>query len=91
MALDILPIQVSSIPCERLFSASKLVASDRCSRLGSDRFKELLTMKSVWRDSLVDRAAVNTEDMEEIELTQYIELLDDDAQAQVWDDEGWLD
>lgn len=48
-------------------------------------------MKSVWRDSLVDRAAVNTEDMEEIELTQYIELLDDDAQAQVWDDEGWLD
>ena len=35
IALDFLPCQASSVPCERLFSASKQVATDHCARLGT--------------------------------------------------------
>jgi len=87
MALDILPIQASSVPCERLFSSSKQVATERRARLGSDRFEELLIMKSVWRGTISNWSAINSEDIEEVNLVEYEELLDTDVQACVWDDE----
>lgn len=87
MALDILPIQASSVPCERLFSSSKQVATDRRSRLGSDRFEELLIMKSAWRGTISDWAVSNSENIEEVDLVEYEEFLDADVQARVWDAE----
>jgi hypothetical protein len=45
IALDILPCQASSVPCERLFSASKQTADLCRSSLGAKRFEELQIMK----------------------------------------------
>ena len=87
MALDILPIQASSVPCERLFSSSEQVATERRSRLGSDRFEELLIMKSVWHGMISNWAAINSEGIEQVDLVEYEELLDADVQACTWDDE----
>ena len=54
IALDVLPSQASSVPCERLFSNGKLIATDHRARLGSDRFEELQIVKSAWKDVVVD-------------------------------------
>ena len=48
IALDVLPYQVSSIPCEWLFSAAKQVANDQHAHLGSQIFEELQLMKFAW-------------------------------------------
>lgn len=80
-----LPVQASSVPCERLFSSSKQVATDRRARLGSERFEEILIMRSAWRGSVTDWASVNSNDVEEIDLVEYGELLEADAKAQVCD------
>src|SRR6266481_4080114 len=78
IALDILPCQASSVPCERLFSGSKQVATDRHARLGSDKFKELQIMKSAWCDKVVDLASWNSKQAEEICLEDFIEYLNID-------------
>ena len=46
IALDVLPCRASSVPCERLFSASKRTAVDRRASLGAE---ELQVMKFAWR------------------------------------------
>src|SRR5713101_7521735 len=48
IALDILPCQASSVPCERLFSASKQTADLCQSSLSAKRFEELQIMKFAW-------------------------------------------
>ena len=42
-------------------------------------------MRSAWRGSVTDWASVNSNDVEEIDLVEYGELLEADAKAQVWD------
>lgn len=79
IALDILPIPASSVPCERLFSAAKEIADDRCSRLGSKKFEELQIMKFAWRNSIADLAAWNSDEIEEINIGEYNTLLSDDT------------
>ena len=86
MALDILPIQASSVPCEHLFSSSKQVAMECQSHLGSDCFEELLIMKSMWCGMISNWAAINSEGIEQVDLVEYEELLDADIQACTWDD-----
>ena len=61
IALDILPYQASSVPCECLFSASKEVATDRHARLGVKRFEELQIMKFSWRPTITDLAVWNSD------------------------------
>lgn len=61
IALDVLPAQASSVPCERLFSSAKLVASNLRARLGSERFEEIQLLKWHWRSNTIDLAAINTE------------------------------
>ena len=48
IALDVLPSQASSIPCERVFSGSKQIATDWRVCLGSAVFEELVIMGSTW-------------------------------------------
>jgi hypothetical protein len=86
MALDILPIQASSVPCEHLFSSSKQVVTEHHSHMGSDCFKELLIMKSMWHDTITNWAAINSEGIEQVNLMEYEELLDADVQACTWGD-----
>ena len=61
IALDVLPAQASSVPCERLFSAGKEIAVARRSQLGADLFEQLQMLKFAWRKGLVDHAAWNSD------------------------------
>ena len=88
IALDILPIPASSVPCERLFSVGKQVATDRRARLGSDRFEQLQIMRSAWKDDIVDLAAWNMlTQVEDVDVKLYESILDDEKHAIEWDRE----
>jgi hypothetical protein len=75
IALDILPLQASSVPCERLFSASKQTADDRRARLGAERFEELQIMKFAWRNTVPDLAAWNSAHVEHVNAEEFGVLL----------------
>ncbi|KZT31303.1 hypothetical protein SISSUDRAFT_974790, partial [Sistotremastrum suecicum HHB10207 ss-3] len=66
IALDVLPVQASSVACERLFSSGKHTASDLRSRLGADKFEQLQLLKFAWKKSLIDLASENAMYEEEI-------------------------
>ena len=90
MALDVLPSQASSVPCERLFSGTKQVATDRRARLGPVVFEELTIMKSAWGPDLCDVAAWNAAQMEEVDeeeagIFDFEQLLVDDVDLEEWD------
>ena len=78
IALDYLPSQASSVPCERLFSATKQTAVDRRARLGAEKFEQLQVLKFAWRDDIPDLAAVNQDVEEELNLMQYDALYYED-------------
>jgi hypothetical protein len=88
MALDILPCQASSVPCERLFSASKQTAENRRASLGENRFEELQVMKFAWRPKIEKAAGRNSEQIEEVDLDdidEYTEMLVVDESAAEFD------
>ncbi|KAF8676686.1 hypothetical protein AX14_004846 [Amanita brunnescens Koide BX004] len=87
IALDILPCQASSVPCEHLFLSSKQVATECRSRLGSDLFKQIVMMKSAWQGTVVNWATVNSQMAEEVILTEYGDLLQAENDAKQWDEE----
>ncbi len=85
IALDILPCQASSVPCEHLFSASKQTA-DLCRlSLGVKCFEELQIMKFAWRKKVLDNAEQNWAQVEEVQLGEYSEILDADETLVEWD------
>ena len=86
IALDVLPAQASSVPCERLFSSAKLVATNLRSRLGAERFEEIQLLKWHWRSSLPDLAQINSD--QEYTLDDLNELLLVDKLAGEWD-QSW--
>ena len=84
IALDILPIPASSVPCERLFSAAKEIADNHRARLGQKKFEELQVMKSAWRNDIQDLTTWNSAFVEEVDqLDEFQGLLDCD----VWQSE----
>ena len=84
IALDILPIPASSVPCERLFSAAKEIADNHRARLGQKKFEELQVMKSAWHNDIQDLATWNSAFVEEVDqLDEFQGLLDCD----VWQSE----
>ncbi len=86
IALDILPMQASSVPCERVFSAAKLVATDHRARLSPVVFEELQVLKFAWRDSLLDWVALNGEEIEENE-EMFVHCLAEDNELKEWEKE----
>lgn len=66
LAIDILPIQASSVPCERLFSSAKEITTDKRSRLGPVRFEQLQMLKHHWRSGIIDLALWNLGHEEEM-------------------------
>lgn len=89
IARDICAIPASSVPCEQLFSAGAEIATNCRSSLGSTRFEELQVLKHVWRNSLVDRAAMNSREVEVVVLQEYQELYErDQDMVQVDREEG---
>ena len=85
IAIDMLPCQASSVPCEWLFSASKQTADVRRASLGAKRFEELQIMKFAWWWKATDLAAQNDAQDEVVELDGYSELLEADELAAEWD------
>ena len=85
IALDVLLSQASSVPCERLFSGSKQIATDRQARLGSEVFEELVIMSSAWGPDLCDMAAWNDSQVEELTLVDFEEMLVDNTECLAWD------
>jgi hypothetical protein len=85
IALDVLPTQASSVPCERLFSGTKQIAVARRASLGSIFFEEVVITKSAWGPDLYDMAAWNASQVEEIDSFDFIELLGDDTAGLAWD------
>ena len=83
--MDVLPAQASSVACERLFSGSKQIATDRRACLGSAVFEELVIMKSAWGPDLCDMAAWNSAQVEEIPIYDFIDMLSDDVELSAWD------
>jgi hypothetical protein len=83
IALDVLPAQASSDPCEQLFSAAKQVVDDWRSRLGAERFEQLQMLKFTWRQEKVDFAAWNSGYVEQVDIEEFVELLrvDEDKEA----------
>lgn len=87
IALDILPCQGSSVPCERLFSASKQTADLHRASLGAKWFEELQIMKFAWRKKVSNLAACNWAQVEQVELGEYCEILEVDKTSAEWDKE----
>ena len=85
IALDVLPAQASSVPCEWLFSGGKEIADDRRSRLGAARFEELQMLKFAWRDFQIDHAALNSSELEELDLDEFEGLLEADIKFSEFD------
>jgi hypothetical protein len=87
----VLPAQASSVPCERLFSGSKQIATDRRASLGPKVFEELVIMKSAWGPDLYDMAAWNNSQVEEVNYFDFEEMLVDDIDCTAWETEKDLD
>jgi hAT family C-terminal dimerisation region len=86
IAIDYLPCQASSVPCERLFSAGDEIATKRHAQLGAARFEELQVMKFAWRNNIGDLAAWNSAQVEEVdEMKEFQYLLAADGEHEEWD------
>lgn len=87
IALDVLPSQASSVPCERLFSGTKQTATDRRARLGPVVFEQLTIMDSAWKPKLRDAAAWNSNQLDEVvdfPDFEFEEMLVDDRNFDNW-------
>ena len=85
IALNILLCHVSSVPCERLFSASKQTADLHQSSLSVKHFEELQIIKFAWRKKIVDNVEQNWMQVEEVELGKYSEFLEANETSAEWD------
>jgi hypothetical protein len=85
IALDVLPAQASSVPCERLFSGTKQIAIDRRASLGPIVFEEIVITKSGWGPDLYDLAAWNEAQVEDVGMFDFKELLVDNTADLAWD------
>ena len=52
IALDILPIQASAVPCERVFSSGKMTTTDRRNRIAPDLMEALQMLKFHFKKGL---------------------------------------
>jgi hAT family C-terminal dimerisation region len=85
VALDVCPIPVSSVPCERLFSGGGETATDRHTRLGTERFEQLQMLKHEWHDMIVDLAEVNSDVTDNVLMEDFCELFNVDKELAEWD------
>ena len=77
IALDVLAILATSVPCEHLFSSAKLTAVDCQLRLGAEHFEDMQIMKWAWLPVIIDMAVLNSEE-EDVIFLEIKELYDKD-------------
>ena len=80
---------MSSVPCERVFSSSKLTATDRCARLKAEIFEELQILKAVWRGDGIDLTKINSDAVEEVSDVDFADMVLEDDELAQWDDEDF--
>jgi hypothetical protein len=85
IALDVLAAQASLVPCEHPFSAGKEIADERHACLGTDRFEQLQMLKFEWKELETDYVAWNSDQVEEVMLDEYAELLKAELAHEEWD------
>ena len=85
IALDILPSQASSVPCECVFSGAKLTATDHRARLGAALFEQLQMMKAAWRHELTDFSRVNSAEVEQVVDEEFESIFIADEELKEWD------
>jgi len=89
ITLDVLSSQASSIPCECVFSGSKLTATDHQARLGPQLFEKLQLMKVSWQGLTINLVQLNLDVIEEI-VDNGEGLLLADKELTMWDeDDAW--
>ena len=86
--MDICAIPASSVSCERHFSGGAETATNKRSRLGAERFKQLQILKFSWRKSLINSAQANSGIVEEVLLNEYKDLLLVDEDMADWENEA---
>ena len=69
--MDVLPIQASSVPCERVFSSAKETMTDRRNRINPDLMQELQILKFAFNHSMSFTAGTSRE--EELEMLNQME------------------
>ena len=57
VALDVLPVQASAVPCERIFSSSKETCTTRRSLLSASLLEILQVLKQLYREKRLDFAS----------------------------------
>jgi hypothetical protein len=87
IALDVLPCQASSVPCEHLFSASKQTADLRRASLGAKWFEELQIIKFAWHKHIPNCAAQNQAQIEEVQLGEYRKILEAEESLPEWENQ----
>ena len=80
--MDILPIQASAVPCERVFSSAKETMTLRRSRIGPDLMEALQMLKFSLRNGrFLDFTAGTTKEEElevlEMEMREQLGIPDD--------------
>ena len=76
------------MPCERLFSGTKQIATDRRASLGCVPFEELTVMKSAWGPEIYDLAAWNVMQVEQVDMMDFEQMLVEDNDCLGWDEES---
>jgi hypothetical protein len=84
IALDILPSQASSVPCEHVFSGSKLTATDRRARLKAETFKQLQGLKRALRNQVINFAELNSGEVEMV-MDEFEDVFLADEEMKQWD------
>jgi hypothetical protein len=54
VAVDVLPAQASSVPCERIFSSSKETCTLRCNMLSAALLEVLQVLKHLYKQERLD-------------------------------------
>lgn len=85
ISMDVCAIPATSVPCEQLFSAGAEIATDHHLCLSSDRFEHLQVLKNSWHHHIVDHAAVNSSDINEVFLDKFKEMFVTDTALAEWD------
>ena len=85
IALDVLAVLASSVPCEWLFSSAKLIAMDHRARLGPETFEQVQILKSAWKDEVLDLARYNACEVEEVDIWEWRGILDAETEISSWD------
>ncbi|KIO17968.1 hypothetical protein M407DRAFT_32366 [Tulasnella calospora MUT 4182] len=95
VALDVLPVQASSVPCERVFSSAKETTTHRRANLSTELMMALQVLKFIYRQERLDFTSHLVRKEDDYEISKFApgeaaRLLKEGKLRELWDllDEG---